>query len=99
MPPKAIYDAAKLELVFPYPALGESAQQLRQLGDVGGDAPGLVAGQQVSRRSPAGLLLEIDLDQRAWPFRSLTIKQAALCSSMNPGGRKRRRSVTPDVRP
>ena len=24
-----------------------SAQQLRQLGDVGGDAPGLVAGEQV----------------------------------------------------
>jgi hypothetical protein len=29
-------------------------QQLRQLGDVGGDAPGLVAGEQLGRRAPSG---------------------------------------------
>ena len=28
-----------------------SPQQLRQLGDIGGDAPGLVAGQEVRRRA------------------------------------------------
>ena len=28
------------------------AQQLRQLGDVGGDAPGFVAGEEVRRRAP-----------------------------------------------
>jgi hypothetical protein len=28
------------------------AQQLRQLGDVGGDAPCLVAGEQLDRRAP-----------------------------------------------
>ena len=36
------------------------AHQLRQLGDVGGDAPRLVTGEQVSSRAPTGLLLEID---------------------------------------
>ena len=40
------------------------AQQLRQLGDVGGDAPGLVAGEQVRRRAPSGLILEIDVGER-----------------------------------
>jgi hypothetical protein len=34
------------------------AQQLRQLGDVGGDAAGFVAGEEVCR--PSRLLLEID---------------------------------------
>jgi hypothetical protein len=28
-----------------------SSQQLRQLGDVGGDAPGLVAGEEFARRA------------------------------------------------
>jgi hypothetical protein len=32
-------------------------QQLRQLGDVGGDAPGLVAGQTDSSPSMAGIAL------------------------------------------
>jgi hypothetical protein len=41
------------------------AQQLRQLGDVGGDAPGLVARHQSSRRSACRLLLEIDVGERA----------------------------------
>ena len=40
------------------------AQHLRQLGDVGGDAPGLVAGQQTGSRSPPLLLLEIDVGER-----------------------------------
>jgi hypothetical protein len=33
-------------------------QQLRQLGDVGGDAPGLIAGEQMRRRAPTGVILE-----------------------------------------
>ena len=39
-------------------------QQLRQLGDVGGDAPGLVAGEQLGRCAAARLLLEIDVGER-----------------------------------
>src|ERR1700738_670301 len=60
-----------------------SAQQLRQLGDVGRDPPRLVAGQQLGRRTSARLLLE-----SAWPLLSLTMKQAALASSMSHGGGK-----------
>ena len=33
-------------------------QQLRQLGEVGGDPPRLVAGEEVRRRAPPRLLLE-----------------------------------------
>ena len=40
------------------------AQQLRQLGDVGGDPPHLVAGEELGRRSPTGLLLAIDVGER-----------------------------------
>jgi hypothetical protein len=36
-------------------------KQLRQLGDIGGDPPRLVFGEQIGCRSPAGLLLEIDV--------------------------------------
>jgi hypothetical protein len=43
----------------------ESSQELRQLGDVGGDAPGLVASEQLCRRARAGLILEIDVGQLA----------------------------------
>ena len=39
------------------------AQQPRKLGDVGGDAPGLIAGQYVCRRSPSRLLLEVHANQ------------------------------------
>jgi len=39
-------------------------QQLRQLGDVHGDAPRLVAGEQVRCRAPPRLLLEIDIGER-----------------------------------
>jgi hypothetical protein len=52
-----------------------SAAEARQLGDVGGDAPGLVAGEQVSRRASARLLLEIN-SVRACPFASRTMKQS-----------------------
>jgi hypothetical protein len=38
-----------------WPAL-RSAQQLRQLGAVGGDPPRFVARQQLGRRSPAGFV-------------------------------------------
>jgi hypothetical protein len=37
---------------------------VRQLGDVGGDPPGLVAGEQVCRRAPPRLVLEIDVSER-----------------------------------
>ena len=36
-------------------------QQLPQLGDVGGDAPGLVAREQLGGRAASRLLLEIDV--------------------------------------
>ena len=39
-------------------------EQLRQLGDVGGDAPRLVAGEQLGRRAPSRLLLEINVGER-----------------------------------
>jgi hypothetical protein len=35
------------------PTIVLPAQQLRQLGGVGGDAPGLVAGEEVRRRPPS----------------------------------------------
>jgi hypothetical protein len=39
-------------------------QQLRQLGDVGGDPPGFIAGHKIGRRSPARLLLVLDIRER-----------------------------------
>ena len=47
------------------PASALIAQQLRQLGDVGGDAPGLVAGQQLARRPSARLILAKRRDRDA----------------------------------
>jgi hypothetical protein len=47
----------------PLPAL-LPPQQLWQLGDVRSDAPRFVTRHQSRCRSPAGLLLEIDLGQR-----------------------------------
>jgi hypothetical protein len=41
-----------------------SLQQLRQLGDVGGDAPRLVAGEQLGRRPSSRLILEMDVSER-----------------------------------
>ena len=40
------------------------AHQLRQLGDVGGDPPGLLAGEQLGRCPPSRLILEIDVGER-----------------------------------
>jgi hypothetical protein len=41
----------------------KSCEELERasLGDVGGDAPGLVTGEQMRSRAPAGLILEIDV--------------------------------------
>jgi len=62
-------------------------QQLGQLGDVGGDAPGLVAGEQLRSRAAARLFVEIDLSER------LTVLvpdgETASCSSIDQGGGKR----------
>ena len=38
-------------------------QQLRQLGDVGGDAPGFIAGEQISRRSASRFVLVLKVGQ------------------------------------
>jgi hypothetical protein len=40
------------------------ALQLRQLGDVGGDAPRLVLSEQLGRGASSRLLLEIDVGER-----------------------------------
>ena len=40
------------------------AEQRRQLGDVGSDLPRIVARKQLCCRSPAGVILEIDVGQR-----------------------------------
>ena len=39
-------------------------QYFKQLGGVRGDPPGLVAGEELGRRAPARLLLEIDVGER-----------------------------------
>jgi hypothetical protein len=49
----------RLWLLFHRGTLRWASQQVRQLGDVGGDAPCLM-----SRRAPLRLLLEIDVGQR-----------------------------------
>jgi len=36
-------------------------QQLRQLGDIRRDPPRLIFGERLGRRSPTGLILEIDI--------------------------------------
>ena len=52
-------------IVAPVPRLIlRPAQQLRRLGDVGGDAPGLIAGKQIGGRATAGITLEIYLGER-----------------------------------
>ena len=40
------------------------SQQPRQLGDVGGDSPGLVIGEQFGRRASSGLVIEVDVGER-----------------------------------
>ena len=44
--------------------VSDCRRPLRQLGDVGGDAAGLVARQQIGGRAPAGVLLEVDIGER-----------------------------------
>jgi hypothetical protein len=39
-------------------------QYFKQLGDVGGDAPGLVSREQTGSPSPSRLILEIDVGER-----------------------------------
>jgi hypothetical protein len=41
-----------------------AARQPRQLGDVHSDAPGLVAGEELGRRAPSRLPLEVDVGER-----------------------------------
>jgi hypothetical protein len=70
-------------LTFPGAALTgrQDVQQLRQLGDIGGDAQGLVAGREgVRRRASSGLILEIGMASR-------TMQQASVSSTDQGGGR------------
>jgi hypothetical protein len=64
------------------------AQQLRQLGDVGGDAPGLVVGEQTGSRPSARFILEIDVAS-ACPLASRTMKQTSVSSTDQGGGERR----------
>jgi len=52
------------------------SQQLGQLGDVGGDAPGLVAGEQLGRGAASRFLLEIG---EQLPLVSTSMKHAGCC--------------------
>jgi hypothetical protein len=69
--------------------MGKLPELLRKIGIIrrpGGDPPGLLAGEQVRRRAPAGLILEIDISELlpgARSRRRLSIDQ---------GGEKRRKS-------
>jgi hypothetical protein len=65
------------------------AQQLRQLGDVGGDAPGFVRSEQLGRRAPSRLILEIDVGEATCPVASQTMKQASVSSTDHGGGKRR----------
>jgi hypothetical protein len=64
-------------------------QQLRQLGDVYGDAPRLVAGEQVCRRTPSRLLLEIDVGERLPVVIADDEVQASVSSAVQGGGKRR----------
>jgi hypothetical protein len=64
------------------------AQQLRKLCDVGCNPPRLVARYQSRRRSPAGLLLEIDIGERLTGL--ILHNETASLSSTTHGGGKRR---------
>jgi hypothetical protein len=72
------------------------AEQVRQLGDVGGDAPRFVARQQLHRRAPAGLILEIHV-RELLAVGVADDKKAALFFSKVQGGGKRRGSVIGSV--
>jgi len=53
---------------------------------------GLVLGEQLGRRAPTGLVLEVEIAERL-AGGSLTMKHASLCSSTIQGGGKRRMGV------
>ena len=55
---------------------------------VGGDAPGLVAGEQIGRRAPSRLVLEIDVGERL-PV-GVADDEAGVGFVGGPGGGKRR---------
>jgi hypothetical protein len=58
------FDGRRLhELLISAKACVES-RPLQRLGDVGGNAPRLVAGEDVRRRASSGLILEIGVDER-----------------------------------
>src|SRR5205823_14872683 len=63
-----------------------SLHQLRQLGDVGGDALGLVAREQVRGRAPSRLLLEIDVSELL--SRAVLYDEASLGLIDGPGRRE-----------
>ena len=67
---------------------GLSPQQLRQLDDVGSDPPRLVPREQLGRRSPAGLLLEIGVRQRV-PGVILHDEAGVDASTVHGGGKRR----------
>ena len=65
---------------------GRLVQQLRQLRDVRGDAPRLVARHQSRCRSPARLILEIDIRQRV---PGVVLHDEAISSTIHGGGKRR----------
>jgi hypothetical protein len=71
--------------------LDSSAQQLRQLGDVGGDAPDLVAGEQLIDRAAVRLVIMVEIAERLTAGVA-DVKQASV-SSTDQGGGKRRTSA------
>ena len=79
LPPCAAVGSHRwLTTVSGLPAIVLSAQRLRQLGDVGGDAPSFVARQEVRRRPPSRLLLVVDVGER------LPVSAAASNAGDNP---------------
>ncbi|MGC2632020.1 MAG: hypothetical protein WA265_19030, partial [Rhodomicrobium sp.] len=49
---------------LPFARLYERTQQLRQLGELRRHAAGLVPREQLGRRAPTGLVLEIEIAER-----------------------------------
>ena len=68
------------------------AQQVRQLGDVGGDAPSLIFGQQVGGRLSAGIVLEVEIAERLTVL--VAEKHALFNSSTVERGGKRREACS-----
>jgi hypothetical protein len=65
---------------------GQGAQQLRQLRHIGGDAPGLLAGEEVRCRSMARLIFEVGIGQRL-PL-AVADDDAGVCLLDGPGRRE-----------